>query len=127
MLRNLAVALALLVPGLAHAEFKKSAKVMQQQTLTIDVMLAKIQSVYMSGLQRCYDRALTKDPTLSGKVTVVFTINPYGRVSGSVSGIAPTVDNCLSSQVGTWRFPSARDNRGVATEASFKINLLLRR
>lgn len=123
MLRNLVVAVALLVPGLATAE--RSPKV--QQTLTIEGMLTKINNTYMSGLQRCYDRALTKDPTIAGKVTVVFTINPWGRVSGSVSGIAPVVDNCLSSQVGTWRFPSPRDNKGALTEASFKINLLLRR
>jgi hypothetical protein len=126
MLRNLLVAAALLMPGLANAEFKKAAKVVPQ-ALTIEGMLDKINNVYMSGLQRCYVKALAKDPSLAGKVTVVFTINPWGRVNGSVAGIAPVVDNCLTAQVGTWRFPSPRDSRGVPTEASFKINLLLHR
>lgn len=126
MLGKLILVAALLAPGLAHAEFKKTTKSVAP-SLTIEGMLDKINSVYMSGMQRCYVKGLSRDPSLRGKVTIVFTINPWGRVTGTVTGIAPQVDSCLTSQVGTWRFPSARDPKGIATEASFKLNLLLRR
>jgi hypothetical protein len=138
MLRNLLVALALLVPALAHAEFIKkassdvrapssaSAKVAPVETLSVDGMLAKINSTYMLGMQRCYVKGLAQDNSLAGTVTVVFTVNPWGRVSGIVTGIAPKVDACLSNQLTTWRFPSPRDAKDRPSTATFKINLLLR-
>jgi len=135
MLRNLLIVAALLVPALAHAEFIKkassdvrtpsSAKV-AAETLSVEGMLAKINSTYMLGMQRCYVKGLSQDNSLAGTVTVVFTVNPWGRVTGMVTGIAPKVDACLSNQLTTWRFPSPRDAKDRPKAATFKINLLLR-
>ena len=135
MLRNILIVAALLVPALAHAEFIKkassdvrtpsSAKV-AAETLSVEGMLAKINSTYMLGMQRCYVKGLSQDNSLAGTVTVVFTVNPWGRVTGMVTGIAPKVDACLSNQLTTWRFPSPRDAKDRPKAATFKINLLLR-
>jgi hypothetical protein len=135
MIRNIFIVAALLVPGIARAEFvsKKSSDVRAQptkpasvDTLTVDGMLSKINNRYMTGLQRCYVKGLAQDPSLRGKVDVVFTINPWGRVSGAATGIAPKVDSCLSNQLSTWRFPAPRDASDKPTQASFKISLMLR-
>jgi len=133
MLRNIIIAALLLVPGLAHAEFN-AKKATSSETrpaekaavLTVDGMLAKINTTYMQGMQRCYVKGLAQHTSLAGQVTVVFTVNPWGRVSGMVTGITPKVDACLSSQLSTWRFPSPRDGKDKPTVATFKINLLLR-
>jgi hypothetical protein len=152
MLRNIIVAAALVglsVPSLARAEFvaRKSVEIrptatvkvavakaettvietkVAEEPLTIDGMLGKINSAYMMGMQRCYMKGLRQDPTLGGKVTVVLTVNPDGRVSGSATGIAPAVDTCLTSKLATWRFASPRDHKDKPTQQSFKISLLLR-
>ena len=134
MLRNIFLVALLLVPTIARAEFisKKAPDVrvaakVASEPLTVDGILYKIHRDYMLGMQRCYTKGLAQDPSLGGKVTVVFTVNPWGRVSGTVTGITPKVDTCLSTQVGTWRFPAPRDANDKPTQASFKINLLLRR
>jgi len=132
-MRNAVLAALLLVPALAHAEFKKPADTrpaptkVASQPLTIDGMLDKINTSYMQGLQRCYVKGLAKNPNIGGKVTVIYTVNHWGHVSGTATGIAPAVDACLTTQIGQWRFPSPRDAKGALTEASFKIALMLNR
>src|SRR5689334_10842398 len=113
---------ALLVPALAHADVRTQTK---HELLTVDGMLAKINSTYMQGMQRCYVKALSQDASLEGQVTIVFTVNPWGRVSGTAAGIAPKVDSCLTSQLASWRFPSPRDGKDKPSSATFKINLNL--
>jgi hypothetical protein len=134
MLRCIVVVVAVLVPSLARAEFiaKKpevrpaaTAKVVQEP-LTVDGVLRKINTVYMLGMQRCYVKGLSQDPSLTGKVTVAFTVNAWGHVSGTATGVAPQVDACLTNQLGRWQFPAPRDNKAKPTEASFKISLVLR-
>ena len=117
------------LPALAHAEFMAKPKSdvralaprLASEPLTVDSMLAKIQSSYMSRLRRCYNRGLASDPSLSGKVTVMFTVNPYGRVRGAATGIAPKVDACLTSALSSWRFPTAAPRK----EATFRLSLSL--
>ena len=128
MIRNIFIALALLVPAIANAEIKtnKTARAKADAT-NVDAMLCKINSTYMQGMQRCYVKGLAQDGSLQGKVSIVFTVNPWGRVSGTVTGIAPKVDNCINSQLATWRFAQPRDNKDRPTQATYKINLLLAR
>lgn len=124
MLRNLVVAAALLSSTVAHAELvtNKQARTMPPpETLTVERVLDKITTSYMPGLRRCYNKGLVHDPALAGKVTVTFTVSPYGRVRGEATGIAPKVDTCLTAALATWRFPTARK------EATFRISLLLSR
>lgn len=126
-------ALAAVAPTAAHAEFlakarsdvrppaPKLASTLSNEPLTVDGMLAKIQSSYMARLRRCYNKGLATDPSLRGKVTLTFTVNRYGRVDGEATGIAPKVDACLTSAVGSWRFPTSTARK----EATFRISLQL--
>jgi hypothetical protein len=130
MSRHLLVA-SLLLPSLAHADVSMKTPRVSQPTpakvdsLTVDGMLGKINSTYMQGMQRCYVKGLAQNASLQGTVTLVFTVNPWGRVSGTVTGIAPKVDTCLTGQLASWRFPSPRDAKDRPTIATFKLNLQL--
>lgn len=122
-------ALVSIAPTAAHAEFLAKARSdvrppapkLSSEPLTVDGMLAKIQSSYMARLRRCYSKGLVTDPTLAGKVMVMFTVNAYGRVRGAATGIAPKVDACLTSAVGSWRFPT----KTARKEATFRLSLSL--
>lgn len=127
------IAALLTTTSIAHAEIQtKTARAAQSsarkvESLSVDAMLTKINTTYMQGMQRCYVKGLARDSGLQGKVTIVFTVNPWGRVTGTVSGIAPKVDTCITNQVSTWRFPAPRTAKDQPTQATFKINLLLAR
>src|SRR6185369_355013 len=97
-----------------------------ESSLTPDIVLSKIQSAYMAGLKRCYKEHLKKDASARGKVTLSLTVNETGRtVKGSAKGFANEVDDCITAQMGSWRFPVPKDKDGEATEASFAITLQL--
>lgn len=95
-------------------------------TLTPDAVLRKIQSAYMSALQRCYKTHLAKDATARGKVTLSFTVNESGRTTDSgAKGFANDVDACIEGLMPSWTFPAPKDKDGDKTEASFSITLQL--
>jgi hypothetical protein len=95
-------------------------------SLTPDVVLSKIQSVYMTQIKRCYTNYLKKDATARGKIALAFTVNETGRaVSTNASGLNSEVDGCVSNLMVTWRFPVPKDKDGDATSANFKITLQL--
>ena len=122
MLKNTAVIVAAalaLAPSLAHAEFQskksqpqripRSAAVQatmaaMNAALTVDTMVDKINTSYITGLRRCYNKGLALDPSLTGKVTVTFSVSAYGNVAGEASGISPQVDACVATQLKSWKF-----------------------
>ena len=108
--------------GRINVSDKKS---FDDSSLTPDAVLGKIQSAYMAGLKRCYKNYLLKDATARGKVTLSFTVNETGRATGGkASGFASEVDECISGQMGSWRFAIPTDADGPTT-ASFAIALQL--
>ena len=71
-------------------------------------------------LQQCYERALKRNPNLSGKVVIHWTITQAGTVSGvdveqDTLGDAE-VASCIKSLVARWRFPAPS---GGSVEVSF--------
>lgn len=99
---------------------------LDESSLTADLVLAKIQSVYMAGLKRCYKNYLNKDASARGKVVLSLTVNESGStVNGKATGFASEVDDCITGQMGGWRFPVPKDGDGEKTQASFQIALQL--
>jgi hypothetical protein len=95
-------------------------------SLSADVVLSKIQTVYMAGLKRCYKQYLNKDASARGKVVLSFKVTESGNtVNGQANGFASEVDACIAAQMGGWRFPVPKDKDGDASEASFSIALQL--
>jgi hypothetical protein len=46
-------------------------------------------------------------------------------VAPRVSGFAGPIDECIESQMASWRFPIPRDKDGETTDAAFLIGLQL--
>jgi TonB family protein len=74
----------------------------------------------LGAIKACYERALKRNPTLSGKVVVHWTITAAGTVSGidveNDSLGDSEVANCIKSLVARWRFPAPA---GGSVEVSF--------
>ena len=101
-------------------------KAFDDSTLTPDLVLSKIMSAYMAGLNHCYREYLKKDASARGKIKLNLTINETGRtVKGAADGVSDEVDQCIDGQMASWRFPVPKDKDGEATEASFQITLQL--
>ena len=96
-------------------------------TLTPAVVLDRINTVYMAGLQRCYRvHGLNFDSKLSGRVAISFTVDERGQIiDPDASGVSSGVDGCIQKQMGGWRFPIPKDKDGDPTEASFAVSLAL--
>ncbi len=58
----------------------------------------------------CYERALKRNPNLSGKVELQFTVSAVGKVTGADIGADTLhddeVNTCITSIVKSWRFPA---------------------
>jgi hypothetical protein len=74
----------------------------------------------MAAIKLCYERALKRNPNLSGKVVIRWTITAAGTVSGvdvdQDSMNDSEVTNCIKSLVAHWRFPAPS---GGSVEVSF--------
>lgn len=95
-------------------------------TLTADAVLDKINGLYLSGLQRCYQKGLARDASLLGRVNLALTVDETGRVSDrTASGSADEVDSCIEGLMANWHFGVPHDRQGKPTEASFAVTLAL--
>ena len=78
--------------------------------------IREIVALYVGGLQYLYNKELRKDPTLHGKVTVTFEIDPSGRVTETVLvsssiGSKSLVESILHS-IRNWKFPGVSEEYG---------------
>ena len=86
-------------------------------------VLAKVNTAYLPGLQRCYRKSLAIDPTVSGRLDLSFKVAVDGRVTSALQGDG--IERCLTSLIQSWHFGVALDDGGLPTEAQFKISLVL--
>jgi hypothetical protein len=95
-------------------------------SLTADVALRKIHSVYMTGLKRCYKDQLKQDPTMRARITLGFTVNEMGgTVDAKVTGSSDELDGCIHGLISNWRFPVPKDADGEATSADLRFTFQL--
>jgi outer membrane biosynthesis protein TonB len=77
--------------------------------LSRDVINRVIQKHY-NEIKYCYEKELTKDPGLYGKVTVLFMIDGSGRVGEALvqqtTMSSEPVESCIVNHVRRWVFPS---------------------
>lgn len=93
-------------------------------TLTPDIVLKKIQSAYMAGLQRCYKQQVERKPDSQGKVVLSLTVGETGRtISGSAKGFSDEFEGCVGGLMTSWRFPVPNNEKGSPTQAEFSIGL----
>jgi hypothetical protein len=97
-----------------------------ETTLTVKIVLDKINLVYMQGLQRCYKKGLAEDGSLAGKIAMAFTVTERGTLEDqAANGVSSKVDDCVSELMSSWRFPVPKDKDGDPTDKSFKMSLQL--
>ena len=77
-----------------------------------DIDVNKVLAVFdrhEAELQKCYERALKRDPNLAGRVTLDVTIEPSGRASRTKAQAQTMSDSvmfeCMERQVQGWRYP----------------------
>jgi hypothetical protein len=110
--------------GEAAAEKKVSGSV-RSEAPAVDgeldpAMVAKEVRTRLGAIKACYERALKRNPTLSGKVVIHWTITQAGTVSGvdvesDTLGDAE-VASCIKALVARWRFPAPA---GGSVDVSF--------
>jgi TonB family protein len=73
-------------------------------------IIAKEVRARIGAIKGCYERALKRNPKLTGKIEVRWTITPAGTVQGveiaSDSMGDSEVANCIKGFVARWRFPA---------------------
>jgi hypothetical protein len=82
--------------------------------LANEQIVEKIQTVYMFGLQRCYQHALTTNPALGGKVTLMFTVATDGSVKRPTVSEMTDVDACVRGRMKFWKFDEGQETQMIS-------------
>jgi len=84
-------------------------------------IIRRIVRSHIDQVRYCYERSLTLNPGLQGKVAVRWIIGPDGAVLSAAieTALEASVDKCLVSRVKTWRFPSPRGGGTVVVNYPF--------
>lgn len=88
-------------------------------------IIRRIVRAHINEVRTCYDKGLSKDPALSGKITVGFTIGTTGKVTASsVSSTTlsdKAVGTCIAGAAKRWKFPSPRGGGVVMVKYPFTL------
>jgi TonB family protein len=80
-------------------------------------IVRRVVRAHLNEVRYCYERALARRPSLSGRVVANFTIAPTGRVIASLLQSSTlgegSVDACVVEAIRRWEFPKP-DGGGVA-------------
>ena len=99
-------------------------KARMKTTLTADGVVRKVQSSYMTGLNRCYRTTLAKKASASGSIGLVFTINAVGKTeSVAVTAFDPALGTCVKDLVATWRFPIPQSQYAEPLATIYELTL----
>jgi len=92
---------------------KESTRIIPGKTIVVGGLskevIARVIRSHQHEIKYCYEVELQKNPSLSGKVAVVFTIDPTGVVSDTkVSDTSlhnSATEQCMLARIQRWRFP----------------------
>ena len=72
----------------------------------------KVVDAHMGAIQRCYEGALIRNPSIAGKVTFEWTIGTDGNVKTAHTKLTTLSSNdvvdCIRDSLITWHFPSPK-------------------
>ncbi len=81
--------------------------------------VARVINKHLKQVQYCYEKVLLKDPGLSGKLVIEWTINTsgsVGRVKQKISTLRnPKVASCIIGNLKRWRFPKPRGGNVIVS------------
>ncbi|MGZ6059046.1 MAG: AgmX/PglI C-terminal domain-containing protein [Myxococcaceae bacterium] len=92
---------------------KDSVRIVPGQTTVVGGLarevIGRVIQEHQSEIKYCYETQLNRNPSLAGKVTVLFTIDGSGTVSdGQVSETTlnnPDTERCMLAKIRRWKFP----------------------
>jgi hypothetical protein len=70
-------------------------------------------------IQLCYEKELTRNPSLAGKVMVHFAISGEGNVTQSSGSGMPPVDSCVAQEISQITFPKPQGGGVVVVNYPF--------
>lgn len=86
-------------------------------------VIAKIINNYLGEIRYCYERQLSAEPDLYGKVQVKFTIDANGDVSeyrvGATTLNSAMVEGCILRRLARWKFPKPKGGTHVLVSYPF--------
>ncbi|MEM7157159.1 MAG: AgmX/PglI C-terminal domain-containing protein [Myxococcota bacterium] len=89
-------------------------------------IIRRIVRAHINEVRSCYNKGLTKDPTLEGRVAINFVITSAGKVGSSVveadSMGDPQVAKCIAKAVKRWKFPKPRGGGNVIVTYPFVMS-----
>lgn len=88
-------------------------------------LVRRVVRQHLNEVRYCYEQALSRQPTLAGRVVVQFTIAPTGRVLVSAlqssSLEAPNVEACVVAATRRWEFPQPSGGGLVVVSYPFQL------
>jgi hypothetical protein len=82
--------------------------------------IARVVNAHASEIRYCYERELSRNPSLSGKVTMKWTIVSGGRVEGVTtkdnSTGSSTISDCIGGYLKDWKFPNPAEGSKADVE-----------
>lgn len=86
-------------------------------------VIARIIGNYLGEIRYCYERQLSAEPDLYGKVQVKFTIDSEGNVNqhriGATTLSSAMVEGCILRRLARWKFPKPRGGTHVLVTYPF--------
>ena len=97
---------------------KELVRVVPGQTTVVGGLarevIARVIQEHQSEIKYCYEVQLNRNPSLAGKVTVLFTIDGTGTVvDGQVSETtlnSAETEKCMLAKIRRWKFPEPAGN-----------------
>ncbi len=103
----------------------RQAKAQVKGALDKDI-IRRIVRAHINEVRHCYNQGLVRDPNLSGRVAVQFTIGPTGKVPVAVVQESTIKDrdvaNCVAKAVKRWTFPKPQGGGNVVVTYPFVLS-----
>lgn len=91
-------------------------------------VIAAVIKESLGQIRYCYERHLSADPNLNGKVQVKFTIGAAGLVTAQEIGVttlkSAMVEGCILRRVARWKFPLPKGGTSVVVTYPFLFKAL---
>jgi TonB family protein len=102
----------------------RQAKATVKGPLDKDIV-RRIVRAHINEVRYCYNQGLSRNPSLKGRVTIQFSINPSGDVSAARVAESTvkdtTVSQCIVKAVKRWRFPKPPGGSNAAVTYPFVL------
>lgn len=86
-------------------------------------VIAKVISNYLGEVRYCYERQLSSEPDIYGKVQIKFTIDANGTVAdqriGTTTLKSAMVEGCILRRLARWKFPKPKGGTHVLVTYPF--------